>query len=85
MSKGRKKKWVYQNLLNWANENKKTIKEMVKDVGITLSYMSSILLGKMNPTKRIIDAILAMTGLPYEVAFATEPATPGDGGKEISA
>ena len=62
----------YPNIGKWLIENKMTQCGLANKSGIASAYLSNILLGKINPGKKIIDKILLATGMTYEEAFKEE-------------
>lgn len=70
---------IYPNLRKWLNENQVSKSELARRCGYAGSpgntnRVFSYLQGKIDPPKRVIDKILAATGLTYEQAF-------GEGGE----
>lgn len=62
---------VYPNLRNWLNENRVSLKEFIRRMdclpsGTTEAKLRSYLNGKAYPRKKVIDRMLAITGLTYE-------------------
>lgn len=60
---------AYPGLARWMTENGVARRALAERCGMADSNMSSLLLGRTNPTKKYIDSILAVTGLSYEEAF----------------
>ena len=65
---------VYPNVRNWLNKNKITKAELIRRLGLTLHYthytrVGYYLRGEHYPSKKMIDALLDMTGLTYEKFF----------------
>lgn len=65
----KKHRYVYPNIEKWLNDNRYTVMEFSKEVGVHSGTMSSHLLGRSYPTKPVIDSILKVTGMSYEEAF----------------
>lgn len=70
---------VYPNLRRWMNDNKVSIKELLRMMGKTpyvntCKNMSGYLRGENDPPKVIIDDMLKATGLTYEEMFYREDA-----------
>jgi hypothetical protein len=68
---------IYPNLRQWLNENKVSRSEFMRRLGKVQSgkersYISHWFRGHHSPTKKVIDNMLAVTGLTYEQLFATE-------------
>lgn len=71
------KEVVYPYLRQWLNENKVSRSEFMRRLGSSPSgrergYITHWFRGTYAPTKKIIDKMLAATGLKYEQLFATE-------------
>ena len=67
----------YPNLKNWMNRNRVSRYEITRRVyGVSGSHncisMRGYIRGDFDPPKRIIDRLIAVTGMPYEVLFALE-------------
>lgn len=65
---------VYPNIRKWLNDNRVNKSEFVRRLQLMNSNgnkerMDGYLTGRTDPPKRIIDRILAVTGLTYEEAF----------------
>lgn len=70
-------KCVYPNLRKWQNDNKVSQKELVRRMGLTAyagtcTQISAYTTGLTDPPKYIIDKMIEVTGLPYEVLFYRE-------------
>ena len=70
---------VYPNLRRWMNDNKVSVKELLRRMGktaytSTCDSMGSYLRGEHDPPKVIIDAMLKATGMTYEEMFYREDA-----------
>ena len=68
---------VYPNLRKWLNENKVSMAEFIRRCGYTsvsneYQYFSRWMHGRVDPTKRIIDACIKATGMTYEELFYQE-------------
>lgn len=68
------KQCVYPNLRKWLNEKKITRKEFLWEMGEScagrnVQRITGYFAGKHNPSKRIIDKMLKVTGLTYEEMF----------------
>lgn len=67
---------IYKGIRDWLNENRYSrtylVRLMYEDTHAMLQEKVSHVLKGSNCTKKIIDKILAVTGLPYEVAFKVE-------------
>ena len=66
---------VYPNLRNWMNANKISRKELIRRSHCFAStssspQLSSIMCGKREPPKWVIDKLIDATGMPYEVLFS---------------
>ena len=68
------KRCVYPNLRNWINDNKICAAELIRRLGYeytgrTASWIRTILAGKGNIKKTLIDKLIALTGMTYEELF----------------
>ena len=68
---------VYPNLRQWLNENKVTVNEFVRRMGLaqtasTSNRIGDYFRGRMYPPKSAIDKMIAVTGLSYEEMFYRE-------------
>ena len=69
---------VYPGLRNWLNENQCTVPELIRKVygynlgGSTSERYRRLLRGETLFNMKEIDALIAITGLTYEVLFARE-------------
>lgn len=68
---------VYPHLRRWLNENKVSRMEFARRLGNTprgrnLSYIGSWFRGSHYPIKTVIDRMIAVTGLSYEMLFERE-------------
>ena len=68
---GSVRKVKYIGLRDWMLNNRITMTKLEELCGISKSYKS--LAGSYQPSKKTIDAILAVTGLTYEECFKEEP------------
>lgn len=71
------KEVIYPYLRQWLNENKVSRSEFMRRLGVIpsgneRSYIGRWFRGINDPSKRIIDKMLTVTGLTYEQLFATE-------------
>ena len=69
--------FAYPNLCKWLNDNKISVAELVRRMGLETcanNYLRvrSIFSGKTEPRKRTIDKLISITGMPYEVLFSEE-------------
>ena len=67
----------YKNLRAWMNDNKVSRSEFLRRMGMTndsrnVRRFSYLLRGEHLPRKDYIDRMLEVTGMTYEVMFATE-------------
>ena len=66
---------VYPNLRKWMNENKVSRKEVIRRMGFAdgnpqnANTFGEYMRGRCDPPKRVIDKLLEVTGLTYEVLF----------------
>lgn len=72
-----KEKIIYPNLRNWMNNNKISMNEMLRRLGLGVSYKNAQRLrgnfgGKTQPRKLTIDKLIEITGMPYEQLFMTD-------------
>lgn len=68
--RGRKPKpAAYPALSEWLQDNELSRFAFGKMCGVSTCCIGNILNGKRDPSKDTIDAILKVTGLPYEEAF----------------
>ena len=65
---GGKNHTIYPNLNAWMRFNQCSFRLMAEDIGIDSKTLQHYLAGNTTP-KWLIDKILALTGLSYEVAF----------------
>ena len=65
---------IYPNIKRWITDNKMSCKEFSNKVGFSNHAAYLWFAGKTVPTKTAVDAILKVTGMTYEEAFATETA-----------
>ena len=49
-----------------------SVKQLSAACRLPYSTLKSVLAGRQNPSKAVVDAILQATGLPYEAAFEKE-------------
>lgn len=68
---------VYPNLRQWLNENKVSKNEFIRRMNLGISGKNSerfglYFKGKIYPTKKTIDKMLQVTGMPYEELFYRE-------------
>lgn len=69
---------VYPNLRKWMNENRVSRREVVRRMGLidtnpgSVSLFGDYMRGKHDPPKRVIDKLLEVTGMTYEVLFYRE-------------
>lgn len=70
LHEGTLRKVKYRGLRNWLLTNRVCIRDLEKMCGASSFHAS--LIGNSSPTKRTIDAILAVTGLTYEECFKEE-------------
>lgn len=76
MQSGRFRAWtkercIYPNLRKWLNDNRVSLDAFVVRMGCINSgqaaaRFSDYLRGRCNPTKKVIDGMLRVTGLTYE-------------------
>lgn len=66
------KSCIYPNIANWMVENKHTYSSFSDLIGMSYGGFRNSMQGKSSPTKITIDAILKLTGMPYEEAFSME-------------
>lgn len=62
---------VYPNLVNWLHENRYSCASFSNLCRLNFATISRALKGE-NASKKTIDAILNVTGMTYEVAFAKD-------------
>lgn len=72
-----KERCVYPFLRRWLNENKVSVSEFTRRMGLAGSsnsrnIYSNYFKGKQYPSKQVIDGILKVTGLTYEKLFYRE-------------
>lgn len=63
---------IYPNLAMWQRDNHVSIKTLAEHLGASSQQTVRWLRGEYFPTKKIIDKILALTGMTYEEAFFEE-------------
>lgn len=66
---------IYPNLRKWMNDNKISIAELVRRLGLSpvsnnITTVSSILKGGSHLRKHQIDNLISVTGMTYEELFA---------------
>ena len=68
---------IYKGLRDWMNENKVTMAEFLRKLGLTTNYRNYALYaerlrGRTEFRKKEIDAILVFTGMTFEECFKEE-------------
>lgn len=62
-------KCIYPNISSWLYENRYSYNRFSKLICYTCTSVYKALIGKIDPSKCLIDKILDATGMTYEVAF----------------
>lgn len=65
---------IYPNWRAWMNENKVSIFELLRRMGLEVhsansERLRSYMTGRAEPRKPYIDKLIAVTGMPYEMLF----------------
>lgn len=63
--------FIYPNITKYLRDSDKTVALFSEEIGVSVSGLRSNLTGKRTLCKSTIDAILRVTGMTYEEAFAT--------------
>lgn len=68
---------IYPNVRKWLNENKITMTELIRRLGLELNAKTYVVLrnylcGRTYPSKQKIDKLLSLTSLTYEQFFETD-------------
>lgn len=63
---------VYPAIRNWLTEHQMSKRKFSSQIGVSVAHVTNILNGKVNPTIKIANKILSVTGLTYEEAFRRE-------------
>ena len=63
---------IWEGLACWMEENDVSVKELAKKIGASYSSLRAWMIGKNDPSKRYIDALLKLTGWSYEDLFCEE-------------
>lgn len=61
--------YKYKNLWYWIRRNGYTLDTFADKLGITKKYLAEAMHGRNNPTKKLIDKMLNLTGMTYEQMF----------------
>lgn len=63
---------IWEGLACWMEENDVSVKELAEKIGASYSSLRDWMIGKHDPSKRYIDALLKLTGWSYEDLFCEE-------------
>lgn len=63
---------IWEGLAYWMEENNVSVKELAEKIGASYSSLRDWMIGKHDPRKRYIDALLKLTGWSYEDLFREE-------------
>lgn len=66
----RRKRYIYPNIARWMEARGLTQKAFAELLGCNQNVVHSFLTGKARPSYKLIKAVLKVTELPFEVAFA---------------
>lgn len=66
---------IYPNIQRWMNENKVSMFELLRRMGLmpysdNLDRLRRVIRGQTQPKKDCIDRLIKVTGMTYEVLFA---------------
>ena len=64
-----RKNYVYPNIENWMFENEIIQQDIAEKAGVRQNTVSTVLIGKRNPSFEVISAILEMSGMTFQEAF----------------
>ena len=63
---------VYPNIERWRRQQRYSRAEFGRELGVAPGTISRVMTGTTQPLKPMVDRILALTGMTYEVAFAED-------------
>ena len=69
-TRGPYKQYIYPALVEWLARNNRTVQWLAYQCGYTHQNLGNFIRGKSRGSKHIFDAILHVTGMKYEEAFA---------------
>lgn len=65
-------KYKYKNLVKWIYDNGYNLSTFSEAINIGVPNFNSLVLGHHDPSKKVIDKILDVTGMTYEEAFSED-------------
>lgn len=65
-------KYKYKNLAKWIYDNGYSLPTFSVAINIGVSNFNNMMLGHHDPSKKVIDKILDITGMTYEEAFSED-------------
>ena len=65
-------KYKYKNLVKWIYDNGYKLSTFPVAINISVSNFNNLMSGHHDPSKKVIDKILDVTGMTYEEAFSED-------------